>query len=212
MPKKSLFITVEGIEGSGKSTLVPFIRDYLLEQGVELVMTREPGGTEIAEKIRDVLLNHYEEKMAEDTELLLFFASRAQHIARKIEPALEEGKTVLCDRFTDASFAYQSGGRGVDESRIAVLEEFVQKGLQPDITILLDVTPEIGLTRIKGRGEPDRFEVEKLEFFERVRAVYLKRAKQYPHRCRIIDANKDLEEVKKDLITLFLDEKLTERK
>lgn len=203
MPKQGLFITVEGVEGSGKSTLVPFVQGYLLEKKVDLVITREPGGTEIAEVIRGVLLDHYEEKMSEDTELLLFFASRAQHIEHKIKPALQAGKTVLCDRFTDASYAYQSGGRGIDESRIAVLEEWVQKGLQPDITILLDVPPEIGLNRIQNRGPLDRFEIEKVTFFERVRAVYLERAKRYSDRYRVIDASQDLEDVKEDLIKMI---------
>jgi dTMP kinase len=203
MVYKGLFITFEGIEGSGKTTLIPFARDYLVDQGVNLIMTREPGGTEIAELIREIILRHSQEKMNEDTELLLYFASRAQHLAQKIKPALEAGQTVLCDRFTDSSFAYQGGGRGLDESRIAVLENFVHRGFQPDITILFDVDPKIGLKRIQNRKDLDRFDVEKQEFFERVRAVYLKRAKQYSDRYRIIDANKDLESVKRDLKNLL---------
>lgn len=205
---KGLFITLEGIEGAGKSTVVQYIRDYFDQKKFPYVMTREPGGTEIAEAIRQVVLNHYQEKMTDDTELLLFFAGRAQHIARVIRPALAEGKIVLCDRFTDASFAYQCGGRGIPEQRIAILEEWVQDGLQPDLTILLDVSPEVGAQRIAMRKQLDRFEVERLAFFERVRQYYLNRAACYADRYRLIDANQSEAEVKR-AVALLLDKEVS---
>jgi len=205
---KGLFITLEGIEGAGKSTVVQYIRDYFDQKKFPYVMTREPGGTEIAEAIRQVVLNHYQEKMTDDTELLLFFAGRAQHIARVIRPALAEGKIVLCDRFTDASFAYQCGGRGIPEQRIAILEEWVQDGLQPDLTILLDVSPEVGAQRIAMRKQLDRFEVERLAFFERVRQFYLNRAACYADRYRLIDANQSEAEVKR-AVALLLDKEVS---
>ncbi|OGT09947.1 MAG: dTMP kinase [Gammaproteobacteria bacterium GWE2_42_36] len=205
---KGLFITLEGIEGAGKSTVVQYIRDYFDQKKFPYVMTREPGGTEIAEAIRQVVLNHYQEKMTDDTELLLFFAGRAQHIARVIRPALAEGKIVLCDRFTDASFAYQCGGRGIPEQRIAILEEWVQGGLQPDLTILLDVSPEVGAQRIAMRKQLDRFEVERLAFFERVRQFYLNRAACYADRYRLIDANQSEAEVKR-AVALLLDKEVS---
>lgn len=205
---KGLFITLEGIEGAGKSTVVQYIRDYFDQKKFPYVMTREPGGTEIAEAIRQVVLNHYQEKMTDDTELLLFFAGRAQHIARVIRPALAEGKIVLCDRFTDASFAYQCGGRGIPEQRIAILEEWVQDGLEPDLTILLDVSPEVGAQRIAMRKQLDRFEVERLAFFERVRQYYLNRAACYADRYRLIDANQSEAEVKR-AVALLLDKEVS---
>jgi dTMP kinase len=201
---KGLFITIEGIEGAGKSTVIQFLYEALQKQPQPVVLTREPGGTEIAEEIRSLLLNHHDEKMAEDTELLLFFAARAQHIARIIKPALESGKIILCDRFTDASYAYQCGGRGIPEERIEILENWVQGDLRPDLTILLDVDPKIGLGRIKGRpDQPDRFEIEKLQFFDRVRACYLDRAKRFKDQYRVIDASGTLEYTKEQLSELI---------
>lgn len=198
-----MFITIEGIEGAGKSTAVNIITDYLKEKEIDFIATREPGGTEIAEAIRQLLLCSYHEKMAEDTELLLMFASRAQHIAQVILPALNAQKVVICDRFTDASFAYQGGGRGVSEERIAILENWVQGQLRPDLTILLDVPTELGFKRINGRGGLDRIEQEKVHFFERVRACYLTRAERYSNRYRIINAAVSLKEMKTALIKVL---------
>lgn len=189
--KRGCFITVEGIEGAGKSTVMQFIKEYLSAHKIECVVTREFGGTEIAEKIRHVLLNQiHKEKMCSDTEILLAFAQRAQHLARLILPSLEDGKWVLCDRFTDSTYAYQGSGRGVALDRIAVIEEWVQRGLQPDYTLLLDLDVELGLHRVKHRQEGlDRIESEELYFFEKVRQGYLERAQQYPERFRVIDAS-----------------------
>ena len=193
--KKGLFITVEGIEGVGKSTNLAFIKSRLEAQGHDVVMTREPGGTPLGEEIREMLLAHRHDGMASDTELLLMFAARAEHIAQVIAPALERGATVLCDRFTDATYAYQGGGRGIDPERIAILEDWVQGALRPDLTLLLDVCVETGLRRAGQRDAADRFEKEQRAFFERVRACYLQRAAQQPQRFRIIDAGRPLDEV-----------------
>jgi len=193
------FITFEGIEGAGKSTALELTHQYLKQHNIEVVVTREPGGTKISEAIRKLLLDHNDETMAADAELLLFFASRAQHIAQIIKPALQAGKIVLCDRFTDASFAYQCGGRGIAEERVAVLEQWAHQGLQPDVTILMDVPVEIGMQRVKQRSEPDRIEAEQCQFFEKVRAQYLKRAQQYPERFQVVDASVSLDEIKQVL-------------
>ena len=196
---KPLFITLEGVEGVGKSTSRDFIEKYLTEKNIPLCVTREPGGTEIAEKIREVLLAQYEETMTAETELLLMFAARAQHIASVIKPALAENKWVLSDRFTDASFAYQGGGRGLPSSRIEIIEQWVQGDLQPDITILLDAPVELALARAQARSEPDRIEKEKRDFFERIRAAYLKRAQQHPQRFHLVDASQSVEQVQEAL-------------
>ncbi len=195
--KRGLFVTIEGIEGAGKSTAIEFIKSYLTSRKVDFVVTREPGGTEISEAIRHVLLDYYEESMAEDTELLLMFASRAQHVAQVIKPGLDAGQLILSDLFTDARFAYQGGGRGISEKRIATLEEWVQGDLRPDITILLDVPAQIGLERIQHRQEsPDRIEQEEIDFFERVRQAYLMRAQKYSQQYRVIDTNRPLKNIK----------------
>ena len=202
--RTGFFVTFEGIEGAGKSTAIKFAENYLLQHKKEAVVTREPGGTEIAEAIRQLLLNYYEEDMAEDTEQLLFFASRAQHIAQVIKPALKKGEIVLCDRFTDASFAYQGGGRGIEKKRIEILEQWTNGNIRPDITVLLDVEPKVGLTRARERGSsPDRIEVEQLHFFERVRDVYLERAAQDKSRYKIVDANVSLSETEQSIITIM---------
>lgn len=201
--KKGIFITVEGIEGVGKSTQTVFIADYLRKKNINVCQTREPGGTEIAERIRAILLEHHNEKMASDTELLLMFAARAQHIALMIKPQLEQGNWVVCDRFTDASFAYQGNGREIDWQRIELLEQFTQGNLQPDLTILLDMDVEKALHRAKARSHPDRFESEHLDFFERVRQGYLKRAKQCPDRFKIIDAAQAKEKVEQEISTIL---------
>ena len=197
--KNALFITIEGIEGVGKSTAISYLHQLLTQKNIKHHVTREPGGTEIAESIRRILLEKHKEPMAVSTELLLMFAARAQHIEHVIKPALARGTLVLCDRFTDASFAYQGGGRGIEVADIVRLEKFVQGDLQPDLTLLLDASVEVGMTRISERGDKDRFESEQKEFFERIRNMYLERAKQYPNRFRIIDASRTLAEVELQL-------------
>ncbi len=189
------FITIEGGEGGGKSTNLAHVRARLETAGIELVETREPGGTELGEKLRSLLLEPGEAPIGEDAELLLMFAARAQHIRQVIEPALAAGHWVLCDRFTDASFAYQGGGRGIAEERIAALAEWVQQGLQPDLTLLLDLPVEQGMARAGKRGALDRFEQEEMAFFERVRAAYLGLAEAHPDRFRVIDASPELSAV-----------------
>jgi len=193
------FITVEGVEGAGKSTHLPFIHELLADAGLEVVATREPGGTELGESLRALLLAPRDDPMAIDTELLLMFAARCEHIARVIRPALAAGKWVLCDRFTDATYAYQGGGRRVPASRIATLEEWVQRDLRPDLTIILDVPVRTGMERILARDEHDRFEREDTAFFERIRSRYLETAHQAPQRCRVVDASGDIEEVRETL-------------
>ena len=190
------FITVEGGEGAGKSTCLAFIREHLESAGHKVVVTREPGGTALAERIRELLLGHHTDGMSEDCELLLVFAARADHLARVIRPALERGDWVLSDRFTDATYAYQGGGRGLDVGRIAELEQLVQGELRPDLTLLLDLPVDTGLARAAGRAEaPDRFESEAAAFFERVRAAYRERAAREPQRIRVVDADRPLEAV-----------------
>lgn len=190
-----LFITLEGGEGVGKSTALAFIQNYFLEKKIDCVMTREPGGTKIGEAIRDILLNNHDEKIFPTTELLLMFAARVQHIEQIIRPALNAGKTVVSDRFTDASFAYQGGGRQIPIDQIQILSDWVQGDLQPDLTLLLDAPIAVGLMRIDARGYKDRIESEESIFFERVRNAYLARAKQFPDRFVIIKADESLKNV-----------------
>lgn len=197
--KKGLFITLEGGEGAGKSTNMAFIQRYFEHRGLPWLATREPGGTPLAEEIRETLLRPREEQVASDAELLLMFAARAQHIETLIKPTLAMGTHVLCDRFTDATYAYQGGGRGVSVARIQALEEFVQRDFRPDLTIYLDIPIHIGMARATARGELDRFEQEKNEFFERVRAVYLARANAHPDRYSVIDASQPLALVQRDI-------------
>lgn len=196
---KGKFITVEGIEGVGKSTSMNFLKTELRKRGIDFIQTREPGGTPIAEEIRSLLLAHHPETMARDTELLLFFAGRAQHIATVINPALKSGTWVLCDRFTDASYAYQAGGRGISEKRLDTLAHWVQGDLQPDLTLLLVAPVEVALSRANGRSKPDRIELEKTNFFSKVQDAYLRRAKQFSERYRVIDANCPQERVYEQL-------------
>lgn len=198
------FLTLEGVEGTGKSTNLSFITDYLRDAGVDLIVTREPGGTELGEEIRELLLSHREDGMHPDTELLLMFAARAEHLRRKIQPALAAGQWVLSDRFTDATYAYQGGGRALDLDRIAILEEWTQGVLRPDVTFLLDLDPEVGLARAANRAALDRFEQEDLAFFKRVRSAYQKRVEAQPERFRVVDASQTLEEVQAD-IKVYLD-------
>lgn len=189
------FITVEGIEGVGKSTNMDFIHKQLLTAGKEVVVTREPGGTPLGEAIRGLLLDPGYKGMDPVCELQLMFAARAEHLARVIRPALGCGQWVLCDRFTDATYAYQGGGRGIDTGVIARLEDLVQGDFRPDLTLLLDVPVDVGLSRAGKRGELDRFEQEQVGFFERVRNSYLVMAKQHAERYRVIDASLPLEQV-----------------
>ena len=189
------FITLEGSEGVGKTTNMAFIQQWLTDRQIDFVVTREPGGTPLAEDIRNLLLTPRDEAVDETAELLLMFAARSQHIAQVIEPALAAGKWVLCDRFTDATYAYQGGGRGQSTEHIAQLEQLVQGELRPDLTLLLDLPVEEGLQRARKRSDPDRFESERLQFFVRVREAYLERARRQPERCRVIDASRPLEQV-----------------
>jgi dTMP kinase len=200
MRGRGLFITVEGGEGVGKSTNMALLERHLREHGVALVVTREPGGTPLAEDIRELLLTPREEQVSSLSELLMMFAARAQHIEAKIEPALAAGKWVLCDRFTDATYAYQSGGRGVDASLVRRLESLVQGELRPDYTLLLDAPVEVGMERARGRGELDRFEQEELAFFERVRSTYLQLARESSGRYRLIDASQSLDIVETKML------------
>ena len=199
--KTGVFITVEGIEGVGKTTNMAFIRDYLQSHQVALTVTREPGGTPLAEQIRGLLLTNHEETLDSDAELLLVFAARAQHLNQLIKPALATGGWVLSDRFTDATYAYQGGGRGLSQQTIAELERQVQGELRPDLTLLLDVPVAVGLSRAGQRGELDRFEREKQVFFERVRSTYLQRAAAEPERFCIVDASQPLAAVQADIET-----------
>jgi dTMP kinase len=189
------FITLEGIDGAGKSTHIDGIADFLRARGKDVVVTREPGGTPLGEKLRDLLLS---QPMNIETETLLMFAARREHIAQVIAPALAAGRWVLSDRFTDATYAYQGAGRGMAADRIAALEQWVQQGLQPDLTLVFDVPVEIAGRRL-ARGPADRFEREGPEFFERIRAGYLGRAAGDRFRVRVIDGRKSLEEVKNEV-------------
>lgn len=202
--KKSFFITLEGGEGAGKSTMLAFIKDWLTERSCDVVVTREPGGTDLGERVREILLHRDDLKISPDTEALLMFAARAEHIVRVIRPALEAGKVLLCDRFTDATYAYQSGGSGVAWDKVAALELWVHPALQPDLTLLFDVSPEIGRQRAQRGGTADRFEREEQAYFQRVREAYLRRARSCPDRVRVIDAGGELDAVRKtleDLVT-----------
>lgn len=204
-PRPGRFITVEGTEGVGKSTNIAFVQQWLTEQGIEVVLTREPGGTPLAEELRSLLLAPREETVCHTAELLLMFAARAQHLSQTIRPALARGAWVLCDRFTDATFAYQGGGRGLDTQPIETLEQLVQQGMSPDLTLLLDLPVDIGMARASARSEPDRFEQEKLQFFSRVRSAYHQRAEAEPQRFRMIDASPALPQVQQQITDVLTD-------
>ena len=197
------FITLEGGEGAGKSTNLEYIQDRLQAAGIGVQVTREPGGTPLGEDIRSLLLDPGNAAMHADTELLLMFAARAQHLQELILPALARGEWVLCDRFTDATYAYQGGGRGLDVGRIAQLETWVQEGFQPHRTLLFDLPVDIGLQRAGKRGALDRFEQEQRAFFVRVREGYLARARAFPQRFRVVDAARDLVDVQAQLDPLI---------
>jgi len=204
MNTKAQLITLEGIEGVGKSTHISMICKFLQDRGISVINTREPGGTILGEKIRSLLLDG--DSMCDDTELLLMFAARAEHLHQIIRPALVQNQWVICDRFTDASYAYQGGGRGMDKRRIATLETWVQAELRPDLTLIFDTPVDIALQRAKQRSQADRFEREKLNFFNRVREIYLQRATENPNRYHIINAALPLNEVT-DNLRNFLKEK-----
>jgi len=197
------FITLEGGEGVGKTTNLTFIRDYLQQHNITVVVTREPGGTVLAEKIRHLLLDKDSEAISEQAELLLIFAARAQHIKHVIEPALAQGDWVLCDRFTDATYAYQGGGRNMRISTIEWLENLVQGNLRPDLTVLLDAPVEIGIERARERGAFDRFESEKIGFFEHVRRAYLLQVELHPERIKLIKANQSLVDVQRAIVDVI---------
>jgi len=198
-----LFITLEGPEGAGKSTNREYLAERLRAAGIEVVLTREPGGTPLAERIREVLLTPGEEVMNADTELLLVFAARAQHLATVIRPALARGAVVLCDRFTDSTYAYQGAGRGLSLERIEALERFVQGELRPDLTLVFDLPVDVGLARASARGRLDRFEQEGQAFFQKVRQAYLTRAAAAPQRYCLVDAAQPLARVQQSLDALL---------
>lgn len=197
------FITLEGGEGVGKTTNLDYIQDCLESSGIDLVVTREPGGTELAEQVRDLLLTPRSESMSEMTELLLVFAARAQHVETLIKPALAEGKWVLCDRFIDATHAYQGGGRAMNQTTIDQLESLVLSDLQPDLTLLLDLPVEVGMSRARARAALDRFEQEEMSFFGRVRDRYLERAATSNGRIRIIDAEPSIPQVQAQIAAVL---------
>ncbi len=193
MPGK--FITLEGGEGAGKTTCLKHIEKRIKEAGIDLCVTREPGGTRTGEKIREILLDRGNFDILDETELLLMFAARSQHLNELIKPALAADTWVLCDRFTDATYAYQGGGREIDVQRIAELEQWVQQGLKPDLTLLLDLPVEVGLERAGQRSTPDRFESENIAFMQRMRSSYLEIARREPDRVKVIDSSQPLESV-----------------
>lgn len=189
------FITLEGIEGVGKSSNLEYIQSLLEQAGKQCVVTREPGGTPLGESLRELLLEHTNDEMSADAELLMMFAARAEHLKKVILPALNVDKYVLCDRFTEATYAYQGGGRQLDVTKIAALEDWAQGELRPDLTIILDAPVHIGRERAGKRSTPDRIEKEKDDFFERVRNCYQEMAMHYPHRICLVDASQNLSEV-----------------
>jgi len=200
---RPMFITLEGSEGVGKTSNMEFIKSMLDDQEIEYIETREPGGTPLGETLRAMLLGEDFKGMSDDSELMLMFAARAEHVAQVIRPALDSGKWVLCDRFTDATYAYQGGGRQLDVKRIEGLENWVLGDLRPDLTILLDAPVEVGRERAGKRSAPDRFEQERDAFFNRVRETYLARAKADPSRMKTVDASGDLVSVQKQIKTIF---------
>ena len=196
------FITLEGIDGAGKTTHLDWLAEWLRAHGKNVVLTREPGGTPLGERLRELLLSH---SMTPETETLLMFAARSEHIAQVIEPGLSAGRWVICDRFTDASYAYQGGGRGVRTERISALERWAQGELQPDLTLLFDVPVDVARKRLAGTASrPDRFEREQGGFFDRVRSAYLERARSDPARVRVLDGNQSRDIVKKELEDILI--------
>lgn len=206
--RRGRFITLEGIDGAGKSTHLSFIRDWLARHGVDAAFTREPGGTPLSEKIRDLLLDPGTVASL-DAEALLAFAARQQHIAEVIEPALAAGRWLVSDRFTDSTYAFQGGGRGVPFERIRALEDWVQRGLQPDLTLLFDLPTEVAAGRMAGTRVPDRFEQEAADFHRRVRTAYLRRAEEAPQRIAVLDASRGIADIQADIVVHL--ERLLER-
>jgi dTMP kinase len=210
--EKGCLITLEGIEGAGKSTHIQFIAEQLQQAGRETLITREPGGTNIGEGIRELLLKKNAEKMFAETELLLMFAARAQHVQQVIVPAINAKKIVVCDRFTDSSYAYQGGGRGLSFEKIQQLENWLfsdeLSGFKPDITLLLDLSVETGLSRAKARSEADRFEIETVSFFQNARDVFLKISQDEPERVQVIDAEQSLDTVQSEILQVLKDKNL----
>ena len=192
------FITLEGIDGAGKSTHLAWLADFFRQHGLTVRVTREPGGTELGEKLRQVLLDP-KNAMHAETEAMLMFAARREHLDQVIEPALAQGEWVVCDRFTDATFAYQGGGRGMDWQRLSQLEQWAQRGLQPDLTLLFDVAAEIGRQRARRARSADRFEQEQSDFYRRVRDGYLRRAREASSRIRVIDASQSVAQIQQEL-------------
>ena len=209
---KGRLITLEGIEGAGKSSHMQFIAEKLQQAGKKILLTREPGGTDLGEGIRALLLTKNEEVMFEETELLLMFAARAQHVQQLILPAMAEGKIVICDRFTDSSYAYQGGGRGISIERIRQLEAWLfsggLSGFKPDLTLLLDLSVETGLSRARTRGEADRFEIETVNFFQNARDTFLSIAQNEPDRVKVIDAEQQLETVQSSILEVLVEQGL----
>ncbi len=201
---KGLLITLEGIEGAGKSSHIQFIAEQIQQAGRDVLLTREPGGTNLGEGIRDLLLKKDEESMFEETELLLMFAARAQHVQQIILPAISTGKIVICDRFTDSSYAYQGGGRGISIEKIQQLETWVLSGFKPELTLLLDLSVETGLSRARDRSEADRFETETVNFFQDVRDAFLKIAQDNPDRVSVIDAEQNLKTVQSSILEVLI--------
>jgi dTMP kinase len=199
-----LFITLEGIEGVGKTSNLLFIEALLAAAGHDVVVTREPGGTPLGESLRSLLLSHSDDNMSDDAELLMMFAARAEHLNKVILPALAASRTVLCDRFTEATYAYQGGGRRLDTGKIAALENWVQGDLRPDLTVVLDAPVEVGRARAGRRSEPDRIEKEQDAFFQRVRQTYLDLARQHPQRIATVDASVELAQVQAQIRQLLI--------
>jgi len=196
----SKFITFEGIDGAGKSTHIAFVSDYIKQRGIELVSSREPGGTPLGEKLREIVLH---EKMHLETEALLVFASRREHLAQVIQPALARCAWVISDRFTDSSFAYQGGGRGMTLAKLEMLEQWVHPELQPDLTLLFDVPLEVARARLDATRELDKFEQEKADFFAATRSEYLRRAAQFPQRFRVIDSTQSIADIQQQLTAIL---------
>ena len=197
---QGLFITLEGIEGAGKSTHMAFMEQQFISLGREVVRTREPGGTQLGEAIRTTLLSKdYFNAISDQSELLMMFSARAQHLHEIILPAVKSGKVVLCDRFTDSTYAYQGGGRGIDMQKIDVIKKWVQQGFEPDLTLLFDLPVKLGLERAGKRGEADRFESEQMDFFEKVRSCYLSLARDYPQRIKCVNAANSIETIQSDI-------------
>ncbi|SCX79865.1 dTMP kinase [Alkaliphilus peptidifermentans] len=200
---KGKFITIEGMDGAGKTTQIRFMKEYLEDRGFKVLLTREPGGTIIGEKIREVILDNSHKEMDSVTEALLYAASRAQHVSQIILPALQRGELVLCDRYVDSSMVYQGKGRDLGYKPIKKINDFATQGLEPDLTILFDIDPQLGLQRISSRGKGDRLEEEKLQFHIAVHSAYMDLVKMYPKRIKVINANCEIQEIKKEVEELL---------